>query len=109
MSQDFNINEWGDKTVGVVFRNTKYAEGHEKVYTYRIFLNMDPKEGDLAVVEKDDTYSFVTIVRIDTAPRLSELAPFRYKWICCIVERRQYNRRIKDEDELILTSAVKAL
>ncbi len=109
MSQDLNINEWGEKTVGVVFRNTKYAEGHEKVYTYRVLLDMDVKEGDLAVVEKDGAYSFVTVVRIDETPRLSELAPFRYKWLCCLVDRRQYDRRVKEEEAFIKANAVKAL
>ena len=106
---DLNIKEWGDKSVGVVFRNTQYAQGHEKIYTYRVFKDMDVMEGDLAVVEKDGTYSFVTIVRVDLVPRLSELAPFKYKWLCCIVDRRQYDRRIKDEKEFTLVNAVKEL
>lgn len=106
---DLNIKEWGDKTVGVVFRNTKYAEGHEKLYTYRVFLDMEVDIGDMAVVEKDGTYSIVTIKRIDSVPRLSELAPFKYKWLCCLIDRRQYERREKEEKKFSLVNAVKTL
>lgn len=106
---DFNIETFGNKTVGVVFRNTKYAEGYEKMYTYRIPMDMTIIKGDLAVVEKDDVYSIVTIVRIDIDSKLSDVAPFRYKWICCIVQREEYLERQMEEEDLIMKNASKLL
>ena len=106
---DLNIKEFGERSVGVVFRNTQYAQGHEKVYTYRVFEEMKVKEGDIAVVEKGGAYSFVTVVRIDQAPRLSELAPFRYKWLCCIVLLEDYWERLADEELMNKANSVKSL
>lgn len=106
---DFNIDRFGDKTVGIVFRNTKYAEGHEKIYTYRIPIEMEVDPGDLAVVEKDDVYSIVTIIRIDDDSKLSDIAPFKYKWICCIVQREEYLERQMEEEDLIMENASKSL
>ncbi len=99
--QIFNTLCMDGKTVGVVFTNTNYAAGHEKVYTYRIEEEMDAVEGELAIVEKDGKYSFVTIVDVHKTSQIDAKATYRYKWIVAIVDFAGYHERMALEDEAI--------
>lgn len=87
----------GTPTVGAVFRNTKYAENHEKTYTYMVPEDMQPKLGDLGIVEKDGIYSIVTIVRVDKISLVDPKADYQYKWLVGIVDASVYNEKIVSE------------
>ena len=99
--QIFNNLCMNGNRVGVVFTNTNYAKGHEKVYTYRIEEEMNAVEGELAIVEKDGKYSFVTIVEVHKTSQIDAKATYRYKWIVAIVDFAGYSERIALEDEVI--------
>ncbi len=99
--QIFNTLCEGGKTVGVVFSKAKYAEGHQKMYTYRIEDAMTAKVGDMAVVERDGEYSFVDIMEVHEESQIDINASYRYKWLVAIVDRTEYLERLRIEDETL--------
>ena len=90
-------------TVGVVFHKTKYAPGHEKVYTYMIPDEcIDSIEcGDFGIVEKDGEYSLVEIRRVDETSKVDPDAQYRHKWLVGIVKREPYLERYNTENNLL--------
>lgn len=99
--QIFNTLCSEGKTVGCVFTNTNYAQGHEKVYTYRIPDELDVEVGDLAVVEKDGKYSFVTIVEIHETSQIDTEVTYRYKWIVIVIKTKEYMDKMEEEDKAL--------
>lgn len=83
-------------TVGVVFRNTKYKESHERVYTYLVPDGLDPKVNDLGIVEKDGVYSIVTIVVLHAESKVDPNAEYAYKWLVGLVDPDTYYQRMVD-------------
>ena len=100
-----NVTYKGVQTVGCVFRNTQYAEGHEQTYTYLVPEWCYPFKDDLAIVEKDGIYSIVTIVRVDSKSQIDVNAPFRYKWLVDVISTVAYDDLVKRENNFIQTSA----
>ena len=100
--QELNTTYEGIRTVGCVFRNTKYAEGHERTYTYLVPPEVGIlKKGDLAIVEKDGVYSIVTITRIDDQSQVDPNATYRYKWLVSVTSTKHYADIVAAEDKSI--------
>ena len=104
--KELNATYKGVSTVGCVFRNTQYAQGHEQAYTYLVPEWCEyVDKGDLAIVEKNGIYSIVTIVRVDDISQIDPNATYRYKWLVEVVSPDLYKVRLGEEENLIKSNA----
>lgn len=89
------------KTISVKFVQTD-TDTFKRVreYTYKAPLDMELKEGDLALVMSPNTgISVVEVVTIHSTPKIDLDASFEYKWIVQKVDLTGYNARLKAEED----------
>jgi len=103
----------GIKTIGCVFNATKYAEGKQRVYTYKTW--MDHVVGDFVVIETAKGYSVVEVHEVHETSQINGVTDIDYKWVVDKVDLTAYGLKlakdrnsIKDiEDDLRRQKSVK--
>ena len=76
-------------TIGCTFTSTKYAVGHEKVYTYK--TTMTHEVGDFVVIETVKGFQVVKVAEVHAKSQIDGQSTIPYKWVVCKVEQATYN------------------
>lgn len=88
------------KTIGCIFTTTQYAQGHEKIYTYKTWL--DHQIGDSVVVLTAKGYKVVEVVEVHEQSQIDGTSTIEYKWIVAIVDHNHYQAKtILDEEAIV--------
>ncbi len=85
------------KTVGVTFKDTKYAEGHQKIYTYKT-TRTDLKVDDFAIVEANDALKIVKIVEVHDKNKIDSDSTIVFKWLVDKVNLAAYQALFESDD-----------
>lgn len=71
---------------------------NEKMYTYKVPLDIDVKVGDALIVNPPGGYKIVIVTAVHDQPRINPDARYEYKWIVGKIDDTAYKIRVANEE-----------